>query len=89
MSGPFSVEGKVALVTGGARGIGRAIAHELVGRGARVVIADPGVSITGENPDADSVRETARALGAGALSLPQPPGCPMQVSTRRHRGGKR
>ncbi len=68
MSGPFSVAGKVALVTGGARGIGRAIAHELVERGARVVIADPGVSIAGENPDAESVRATARALGPGALA---------------------
>ena len=68
MNGPFSVAGKVALVTGGARGIGRAIAQELVGRGARVLIADPGVSIAGENPDAESVRETARALGPGALA---------------------
>jgi NAD(P)-dependent dehydrogenase (short-subunit alcohol dehydrogenase family) len=71
MSGPFSIEGKVALVTGGARGIGRAIAHELVGRGARVVIADPGVSIAGENPDAESARETARALGPGAVAWPE------------------
>jgi NAD(P)-dependent dehydrogenase (short-subunit alcohol dehydrogenase family) len=70
MSASFSVEGKVALVTGGARGVGVAIARELIGRGARVVIADPGVSITGENPDPESVQETARVLGAGTLALP-------------------
>jgi len=34
------LEGQVALVTGGARGIGRAIAVELLRSGARVVIAD-------------------------------------------------
>ncbi|HTS53370.1 MAG TPA: SDR family NAD(P)-dependent oxidoreductase [Burkholderiales bacterium] len=71
MSGPFSVEGKVAVITGGARGIGWAIAHELIARGARVVITDPGVTIAGENPDAESVREAARALGVGALALPE------------------
>jgi NAD(P)-dependent dehydrogenase (short-subunit alcohol dehydrogenase family) len=63
MSGPHTLEGRVALVTGGARGIGRAIAAELVGRGAWVLIADPGVSIAGEHLDAASARESATALG--------------------------
>ncbi|MFI7007985.1 SDR family NAD(P)-dependent oxidoreductase [Streptomyces sp. NPDC050145] len=35
-----SLEGKVALVTGAARGMGEAIARELVARGARVVLGD-------------------------------------------------
>lgn len=33
----MSLQGKVAIVTGGTRGLGRAIVSELVGRGARVV----------------------------------------------------
>lgn len=36
----FSLEGQTAIVTGGAKGIGRAIAGGLAGTGARVVIAD-------------------------------------------------
>ncbi len=37
---PIELDGAVAVVTGGASGIGRALARALLGRGARVVIAD-------------------------------------------------
>ncbi|NIV38110.1 MAG: SDR family NAD(P)-dependent oxidoreductase, partial [Anaerolineae bacterium] len=36
----FSLEGKVALVTGGAQGIGKATGLALASAGARVVLAD-------------------------------------------------
>lgn len=39
-SAPLELEGKVSLVTGASRGIGRAIALKLSSRGARVVIND-------------------------------------------------
>ncbi|MDP2734447.1 MAG: SDR family NAD(P)-dependent oxidoreductase, partial [Hoeflea sp.] len=54
----FSVGGKVALVTGGATGIGRMIATGLVQAGARVLIA----SRKGE--DCVKVAEELNALGS-------------------------
>lgn len=36
----YSVEGRVALVTGGGRGLGRSLVRELLARGARVVAVD-------------------------------------------------
>jgi NAD(P)-dependent dehydrogenase (short-subunit alcohol dehydrogenase family) len=44
----MDLEDRVAIVSGGARGIGRAIAEELSRNGASVVIVDSGVSISGE-----------------------------------------
>ncbi|NMF98859.1 glucose 1-dehydrogenase [Aromatoleum toluolicum] len=55
-----SLEGKVALVTGAARGLGAAIAHEVAAAGARVVVTD-----------LDEGRGRATAEDLGAMFLQQ------------------
>src|SRR3954463_12993891 len=51
------VSGKVAIVTGGARGIGRAIALGLAQEGAKVVVCDIGASLQGAGADAGPGQE--------------------------------
>ena len=67
MSAAFDLQGRVAVVTGGARGIGLAVAEELIARGAQVVIADAGASISGDAPDPSVARTAAKRLGACAV----------------------
>ncbi len=55
---PDRLRGKVSIVTGGARGIGRAIAERFASEGANVVIGDK---------DEDEARRTANACGGVAL----------------------
>jgi NAD(P)-dependent dehydrogenase (short-subunit alcohol dehydrogenase family) len=68
MSG-FSMKDRVALVTGGARGIGRAAVQELVRLGARVVIADDGGSIGGESADPQPAQALAAELAGRAVAF--------------------
>ncbi|WAC54576.1 SDR family NAD(P)-dependent oxidoreductase [Gordonia sp. SL306] len=64
-------DNRVAVITGAGRGLGRAYALLLASRGAKVVVNDPGSSISGEDTDsgpaAGVVREI-RDMGGEAIA---------------------
>ncbi len=73
------VAGKVAIVTGGGRGIGRGIALLLAQEGARVLVGDVGASLQGAGTDAgpaqavvDEIRQRGGTALASTLSIAEP-----------------
>ena len=64
------MEGKVAIVTGAGRGLGRAEALELARQGAHVVVNDYGRTLQGEEEKspADEVAEEIAAAGGEAMA---------------------
>jgi NAD(P)-dependent dehydrogenase (short-subunit alcohol dehydrogenase family) len=65
------LEGKVAVVTGGGTGIGRAVSIGLGAAGAKVVVNDYGVSVDGRDPSSEPANEVVgkiRAAGGQAVA---------------------
>ena len=65
-----SLDGRVAVVTGSGRGIGREFALSMAREGASVVINDVGVSLDGQGTEDDPAAQTCKdieALGARAV----------------------
>ena len=61
--------GKIAVITGGARGLGLSYARALAQSGARVVISDIGADNAGAGSDASVVQAAAEALQAEGLNV--------------------
>jgi NAD(P)-dependent dehydrogenase (short-subunit alcohol dehydrogenase family) len=76
-------DGRVAVITGAGRGLGRSYALLLASKGAKVVVNDPGGSLKGDDVDvgpAETVVREIKSAGGEAVA------CTESVATRE--GGK-
>src|SRR5216110_1704650 len=65
------LEGKVAVVTGSGRGIGRGIVLALAREGAKVVVNDVGCDVAGRGTAADPATEVCKEVAAlGSEAVP-------------------
>jgi NAD(P)-dependent dehydrogenase (short-subunit alcohol dehydrogenase family) len=68
------LDGKVAVVTGGGTGIGRAVSLDLAAAGAKVVVNDYGVSVDGRDPSSEPANQVVSEIeknGGTALAIPE------------------
>ena len=68
------LDGKVAVVTGGGTGIGRAVSIGLAAAGAAVVVTDYGVGVDGRDPSSEPANEVVSTItqaGGRAVASPE------------------